>query len=177
MDDRSGKPAHLRNLEEIFDAAYNEIVVINLEGKILIYNKAAGRKLKIDANTVKGRFIGEAISKEVWAQSIQGIRAIKGNGGNPTFLFIFKFHFYSPPLVIYGSGILFLFCSIPSEILSVICHSLKISADRSHKSGSDCLTISVPISNALRLRSSLLEGRLSKITVLKSSRSMGSSHT
>jgi len=71
MNEEKGKLAHLKNLEEVFDSAYNGIVIIDSEGKILIYNKAAKQKLRIDPERVKGHFIGEAISKEVWADMQQ----------------------------------------------------------------------------------------------------------
>jgi PAS domain S-box-containing protein len=66
MDEMSGKLPYLKNLEQIFDSAYNGIVLINSVGKILIFNKAAGKTLNIPPERVKGRFIGEAISEEVW---------------------------------------------------------------------------------------------------------------
>jgi len=66
MDEISEKLVYLKNFGEVFDSAYNGIVIINLEGKILIFNKAAGKTLNIDPERVEGRFIGEAISKEVW---------------------------------------------------------------------------------------------------------------
>jgi len=67
MIDTSEKLTFLKDFKEIFDAAHNGIVIINAEGKIIIYNKAATIKLKINPEQVIGRFIGEAISKEVWA--------------------------------------------------------------------------------------------------------------
>jgi PAS domain S-box-containing protein len=66
MDKQNGKIDLLKNFQEIFDSAHNGIVIVNSEGKILIYNKAAGKTLKIDPDQVKDRFIGEVISKEVW---------------------------------------------------------------------------------------------------------------
>jgi len=67
MIDPSEKLTFLKDFKEIFDAAHNGIVIINSEGKIIIYNKAATIKLKLNPEQVIGRFIGEAISKEVWA--------------------------------------------------------------------------------------------------------------
>jgi len=66
MGDQNDKLNLLRNFQEIFDSAYNGIVVIDSKGKILIYNKAAGKTLKIDPDQATGRFIEEVISKEVW---------------------------------------------------------------------------------------------------------------
>jgi PAS domain S-box-containing protein len=66
MDHQIGKLNFLKNFKEFFDAAHNGIVIINLEGEIIIYNKAAGRTLKVDPERVIGRFIGDAISPEVW---------------------------------------------------------------------------------------------------------------
>jgi len=71
MDNGKEKLAYLKNLEEIFDSAYNGIVVINSEGKILIYNRAAGQKLKLNPERVKERFIGDAVSKEVWEDMLE----------------------------------------------------------------------------------------------------------
>lgn len=71
MIDSSEKLTFLKEFKQIFDAAYNGIVVINSEGKILIYNKAAGKTLKVGPEQVVGQFIGEAISKEVWADMQQ----------------------------------------------------------------------------------------------------------
>jgi len=67
MSQPNGRLDYLNNFQSIFDAAHNGIVVINSEGKIIIYNKAATMKLKLSPDQVIGRFIGEAISKEVWA--------------------------------------------------------------------------------------------------------------
>jgi len=67
MSQQDGRLDYLKNFQSIFDAAHNGIVVINSEGKIIIYNKAATIKLKLNPDQVIGRFIGEAISKEVWA--------------------------------------------------------------------------------------------------------------
>lgn len=56
----------LENIKPIFDAAHNGIVIIDSEGKILIYNKAAGKSLNINPDQIVGQFIGKAVSKEVW---------------------------------------------------------------------------------------------------------------
>jgi PAS domain S-box-containing protein len=67
MSQYNGRLDYLNNFQSIFDAAHNGIVVINSEGKIIIYNKAATIKLKLNPDQVIGHFIEEAISKEVWA--------------------------------------------------------------------------------------------------------------
>jgi PAS domain S-box-containing protein len=67
MNQYDGRLDYLNNFQSIFDAAHNGIVVINSQGKIIIYNKAATIKLKLNPDQVIGRFIGEVISKEVWA--------------------------------------------------------------------------------------------------------------
>lgn len=66
MGKTSGKLSYLKDFEQIFDSAYNGTVVIDTEGKILIFNRAAGKTLNIPPERVKGRFIGEVISEEVW---------------------------------------------------------------------------------------------------------------
>ena len=66
MENQKEKILCLKNFQEVFDSAYNGIVIIDLEGRILIYNKAAGKTLNIDPEQVKGRFIGDVISMEVW---------------------------------------------------------------------------------------------------------------
>jgi PAS domain S-box-containing protein len=67
MSQQDGRLDYLKNFQSIFDAAHNGIVVINSEGKIVVYNKAATIKLKLNSDQIIGRFIGEAISWEVWA--------------------------------------------------------------------------------------------------------------
>lgn len=67
MSQQDGRLDYLKNFQSIFDAAHNGIVVINSEGKIVVYNKAATIKLKLNSDQIIGRFIGEAISREVWA--------------------------------------------------------------------------------------------------------------
>lgn len=57
---------YLKDFRSIFDAAHNGIVIIDSEGKIIIYNKSAQIKLKLKPEEVIGRFIGEVISPEVW---------------------------------------------------------------------------------------------------------------
>ncbi len=56
-----------QNINCILDSSYNGIVIIDREGKILVYNKAARIKIKIKTDDVIGRFIGDVISPEVWA--------------------------------------------------------------------------------------------------------------
>jgi PAS domain S-box-containing protein len=56
----------IQNIPSIFDSAYNGIVIINREGRIIVYNKAAKVKLKLKSDDVIGRFISDVISMEVW---------------------------------------------------------------------------------------------------------------
>lgn len=66
MDNRDEKLEFLKNFQEVLDSAHNGIVIIDTEGIILIYNKAAAKILKIEPERVRGHFIGEVISEEVW---------------------------------------------------------------------------------------------------------------
>jgi len=56
----------IQNLSIIFDSAYNGIVIVNKEGNIIVYNKAAKVKLKLESDEVIGSFIGDVISMDVW---------------------------------------------------------------------------------------------------------------
>ena len=52
---------NIEDLNHIFDAAYNGIVIIDSSGVILVFNKAAGRMLSMDPTTVVGRSMGDVL--------------------------------------------------------------------------------------------------------------------
>lgn len=66
MNGQNKKLDFFKKIQEIFDSAHNGIVIIDTEGIIIIFNKVAGKILKIDPERVRGHFLGEVISKEVW---------------------------------------------------------------------------------------------------------------
>jgi PAS domain S-box-containing protein len=86
MNHQTGKLDFLKNFKEVFDSAHNGIVIINSGGEIVIYNKVAGKTLNIDPAKVIGRFIGDAISPEVWKDMNQILQSGTPQVGKKIFL-------------------------------------------------------------------------------------------
>jgi PAS domain S-box-containing protein len=67
MESMNEDPGLVFKINSIFDSAHNGVVIINREGRIIVYNKAAKVKLKLQSDEIIGSFIGDVISMEVWS--------------------------------------------------------------------------------------------------------------
>jgi len=157
MDKQNGKIDLLKNFQEIFDSAHNGIVIVNSEGKILIYNKAAGKTLKIDPDQVKDRFIGEVISKEVWTDMQEILRTGNSQIGKKILLEGSTIIANRTPIVIDGEilGVISIFQDI-SEYKKIvteleICKRINKGLDAIIESSYDGLYITDGFANTIRV--------------------------